>query len=109
MESDYVHEMNMEGHKMAAQVNVQTGIDNRFRIRPADRTQVHVPSRFATGVADRSGLQTARSQGMEHAVEEASVQLSLMGAVGISEQCQRPVLRNDRLPSRGNLVKRVVP
>jgi hypothetical protein len=46
---------------------------------------------------------------MKQPVDQPAIELPLMGAVGIAEQRQRPRLSDDRLPTRGDLLERLVP
>ena len=83
--------------------------DDRLGIGAADRSHGHIPRRLAAGVAHGAGLQPTCAEGVEETVHQAAVQLALMRAIGIAEECERPALGDDGLPACSDLVERCVP
>ena len=102
-------EMHIGGDEVGTPGDYQVAIFDRLGVSAADGPDRHVPRFLAAGVAHSAGDQPAGAERMKQPEHQAAVQLPLVRAIGIAEQCQRPGLGDDRPPPPGNLVERLVP
>ena len=83
-------EMHVGGVQVGTPGHDQVGLPDRFRIGAANVAHGDGPGGVGAGVADSAAAQAATAQGVEHAVGEAAVDLTLMRAVGVAQKRQRP-------------------
>ena len=102
-------EVHVGGDEVGTPREDEVGMRDRLGIGAADRPHGDIPRHLAAGVAHGAGLQPTRAEGVEETVHQAAVQLALMRAIGIAEECERPALGDDGLPACSDLVERCVP